>query len=79
VSRRIGPVLDCLRQMFREQVSGVVERPQRRALAWAGQLGFMVEELANRAGTLPGCWRPGPPDRTAQMLVVRLREHSGAE
>ncbi|MFD1313976.1 transposase family protein, partial [Streptomyces kaempferi] len=50
VRRLVCPVLGCLRQTFREQVPGVVERYQRRTNRLAGQLGSVVKELAGRAG-----------------------------
>jgi transposase len=50
VRRLVCPVLGCLRQTFREQVPGVVERYQRRTNRLASQLDFVVKELAGRAG-----------------------------
>ncbi|MEU0941156.1 ISL3 family transposase, partial [Embleya sp. NPDC005971] len=50
VRRLVCPMLDCPRQTFREQVPGVVERYQRRTRRLTHQLGYVVEELAGRAG-----------------------------
>ena len=50
VRRLVCPVLGCPRQTFREQVPGVIERYQRRTSRLADQLGFVVKELAGRAG-----------------------------
>jgi transposase len=47
----VCPVLGCPRQTFREQVPGIVERYQRRTNRLADQLGFVVKELAGRAGS----------------------------
>lgn len=45
------PVLGCGVQTFREQVTGVLERYQRRTARLAGQAGAAVRELAGRAGS----------------------------
>lgn len=50
VRRLVCPVLDCPRQTFREQVSGAVERYQRRTNRLTNQLNSVVKELAGRAG-----------------------------
>ncbi|MFI1735591.1 ISL3 family transposase, partial [Streptomyces acidicola] len=50
IRRLVCPVLGCPRQTFREQVPGVVSRYQRRTNRLADQLGFVVKELAGRAG-----------------------------
>lgn len=48
VRRLVCPVLGCPRQTFREQVSGLLERYQRRTTRLTGQLGSLVKELAGR-------------------------------
>jgi transposase len=45
------PVLDCAVQTFREQVTGVLERYQRRTVRLAGQVEAAARALAGRAGT----------------------------
>jgi len=45
------PVLGCGVQTFREQVTGVLERYQRRTARLAGQVEATVRELAGRAGS----------------------------
>jgi hypothetical protein len=44
------PVTGCLRQAFREQVPGVLDRWQRRTVRLTGQISAGVRELAGRAG-----------------------------
>jgi transposase len=44
----------CPRRTFREQVSGVLERYQRRTARLAAQIGAVVRELAGRA-SVPAC------------------------
>jgi len=84
--RLVRPVLGCSRQTFREHVPGVVERCQRRTNRLDGQLGFVVKELAGRAGErlscVPACWisrstalrilmrRAVPPLRVPRVLGV---------
>ena len=43
------PALDCKRQTFREQVSGVLERYQRRISRLTAQVSAVARELAGRA------------------------------
>jgi hypothetical protein len=43
------PALDCAVQTFREQVSGVVERYQRRISRLTAQVSAVARELAGRA------------------------------
>lgn len=50
VRRMRCPVTGCLRQAFREQVPGVLDRWQRRAVRLTGQISAVVRELAGRAG-----------------------------
>jgi len=50
VRRMRCPVTGCLRQAFREQVPGVLDRWQRRAVRLTGQISAGVRELAGRAG-----------------------------
>jgi transposase len=45
------PVLGCAVQTFREQVTGVLERYQRRTARLAGQVEAAARELAGRAGS----------------------------
>ena len=49
VRRMRCPVLGCTVQTFREQVSGVLDRYQRRITRLAGQVSAVVRELAGRA------------------------------
>jgi len=50
VRRMRCPVTGCPRQTFREQVPGVLDRWQRRAVRLTGQISAVVRELAGRAG-----------------------------
>jgi transposase len=50
VRRMRCPVQGCLRQTFREQVPGVLDRYQRRTTRLAGQVSAVARELAGRAG-----------------------------
>lgn len=73
VRRLVCPVLGCLRQTFREQVPGLVERYQRRTPRLARQLGSAVKELAGRAGARLSCaWVCGISRSTALRLLTRL-------
>jgi hypothetical protein len=49
VRRLVCPTRGC-RQTFREQLSGVLERYQRRTPRLSAQVGSVVRELAGRAG-----------------------------
>jgi transposase len=49
VRRMRCPVLDCKVQTFREQVSGVLERYQRRISRLTAQVSAVARELAGRA------------------------------
>jgi len=60
------PVLGCRVQTFREQVTGTLERYQRRTARMTAQLAAVARELAGRASArlLPGCcprWESGHP------------------
>ncbi|MGX1274948.1 transposase [Streptomyces phaeoluteigriseus] len=45
IRRLVCPVMGCRRQTFREQVSGLLERHQRRTTRLTGQLSELVKEL----------------------------------
>ncbi|TMR35858.1 ISL3 family transposase [Nonomuraea zeae] len=62
--RLVCPTRGC-RQTFREQVPGVLERYQRRALRLTSQIGAVVRELAGRASV-----------RALAALAVRLSRHT---
>ncbi|MBR7679248.1 transposase family protein, partial [Streptomyces daliensis] len=49
VRRLVCPVLGCVRQNFREQVPGLLERHQRRTVRLAGQIAEVARELCGRA------------------------------
>ncbi|WP_406729552.1 ISL3 family transposase [Streptomyces sp. GD-15H] len=49
VRRLVCPVLGCVRQTFREQVPGLLERHQRRTVRLAGQIAEVARELCGRA------------------------------
>lgn len=49
VRRLVCPTMGC-RQTFREQLSGILERYQRRTSRLSSQVGAVVRELAGRAG-----------------------------
>ncbi|CAL9328304.1 ISL3 family transposase IS469 [Streptomyces sp. enrichment culture] len=73
VRRLVCPVLGCLRQTFREQVSGLIERYQRRTRRLADQLGSVVKELAGRAGArLSRVLASAISRSTALRLLARL-------
>jgi hypothetical protein len=65
VRRMRCPALDCKVQTFREQVSGVLERYQRRITRLTGQVGAAVRELAGRAGS-----------RFLAALVISVSRHT---
>jgi transposase len=50
VRRMRCPIRGCLRQTFREQVPGVLDRYQRRTTRLTGQVSAVARELAGRAG-----------------------------
>lgn len=56
---------DCGRQTFREQLSGVLERYQRRTPRLADQIGAIARELAGRAGA-----------RALSALAVGVSRHT---
>lgn len=58
-------VTECLRQTFREQLPGVLERYQRRTPRLARQIGAVVRELAGRAGS-----------RTLSALAMGVSRHT---
>lgn len=49
VRRLVCLVLGCRRQAFREQVPGLIERPQRRTTRLTSQVSGVVKELCGRA------------------------------
>jgi transposase len=51
VRRLVCPVLGCRRQTFREQVSGLIERLQRRTTRLTSQVAEVVKELCGRAAS----------------------------
>ncbi|MFJ2575146.1 hypothetical protein ACIOYT_32645 [Streptomyces halstedii] len=53
VRRLVCPVLDCPRQIFREQVPGVVERYQRRTNRLTNQLNSVVAFWPARSPARP--------------------------
>ncbi|QFG27044.1 transposase family protein [Actinomadura sp. WMMB 499] len=74
----------CLRQTFRGQVAGVLERYQRRTARLAVQVGVVVRELAGRGGTrvvsarradlpsvYPRTFRSAPTGRAIRWSLVR--------
>nr|WP_241835526.1 ISL3 family transposase [Pseudofrankia asymbiotica] len=64
VRRLLCPTRGC-RQTFREQLTGVLERYQRRTPRLTAQIGAVVRELAGRAGI-----------RVLSALAIRLSRHS---
>jgi transposase len=58
-------VAECVRQTFREQLPGVLERYQRRTPRLAQQIGAVVRELAGRAGS-----------RTLSELAMGVSRHT---
>lgn len=56
---------DCVRQTFREQVPGVLERYQRRTPRLSGQIGAVVRELAGRGSA-----------RVLSALAMGISRHS---
>lgn len=73
VRRLVCTVLGCPRQTFREQVPGLLERYQRRTTRLAGQLGFIVKELAGRAGArLSRCLAVAISRSSALRILTRL-------
>ncbi|MFE5923588.1 ISL3 family transposase [Streptomyces sp. NPDC056468] len=73
VRRLVCTVLGCPRQTFREQVPGLLERYQRRTTRLAGQLGFIVKELAGRAGArLSRCLAVAISRSSALRMLTRL-------
>jgi transposase len=78
VRRLVCPVLGCPRQTFREQVTGLLERYQRRTTRLAGQLGSVVKELAGRAGArLSHCLAVAISRSTALRVLTRHRVAAG--
>jgi hypothetical protein len=67
VRRLVCPAQGCPRQTFREQVSGLLERYQRRTSRLTGQLAAVVKELAGRAGA-----------RLAAVLAVAVSRSTAA-
>jgi len=66
-------VVQCVRQTFREQLPGVLERYQRRTSRLAGQIGAVVRELAGRAGSRAlSVLAMGVSRHTAVRLLLRL-------
>lgn len=49
VRRLVCPALGCRRQTFREQVSGPLERHQRRTVRLVRQISHVAQELCGRA------------------------------
>jgi transposase len=73
VRRLVCPALGCPRQMFREQVQGLLERYQRRTNRLTGRLGAVVRGLAGRAGARLSQALDVPVSRsTALRLLMRL-------
>lgn len=73
VRRLVCPARGCLRQTFREQVPGLLERYQRRTSRLTGQLGAVVRELAGRAGArLSQALDVAVSRSTALRLLMRL-------
>jgi transposase len=71
------PVLGCGVQTFREQVTGVLERYQRRTARLSGQVEAAVRALAGRAGSrLLAAFGIGVSRHTAlrSLMAVRLPE-----
>jgi transposase len=67
------PVLGCGVQTFREQVTGVLERYQRRTARLAGQVEATVRELAGRAGSrLLAALGIGMSSHTALRALLRI-------
>lgn len=64
VRRLVCPTPGC-RQTFREQLSGVLERHQRRTPRLSAQVGAVVRELAGRAGS-----------RALSMLALVVSRHT---
>lgn len=64
VRRLVCPTMGC-RQTFREQLSGILERYQRRTSRLSLQVGTVVRELAGRAGA-----------RVLSILAVAVSRHT---
>lgn len=67
------PGLGCSRQTFREQVPGLLGRYQRRTKRLTDQLGWVVKELAGRAGArLSRALAAAVSRSTALRMLMRL-------
>jgi transposase len=72
VRRLVCPTRGCLRT-FRQQVTGVLERYQRRTVRLAAQVGAVVRELAGRAGVrVLSAWSVRLSRHTALRCLLRL-------
>ena len=79
VVRRLKCVfVNCVRQTFREQLPGVLERYQRRTPRLTGQIGAVARELAGRASAFRTGHRHLPAHRRADPARPATARGTGA-
>ncbi|MFD7408609.1 ISL3 family transposase [Streptomyces sp. NPDC059866] len=71
IRRLVCPVLACRRQTFREQIPGLLERHQRRAVRLAGQISQVARELCGRAAARLAGWLAVPVSRSTALRHLR--------
>lgn len=67
----VCPVLGCRRQTFREQIAGLLERHQRRAVRLAGQISQVARELCGRAAARMAALLAVPVSRSTALRHLR--------
>ncbi|MDV9193852.1 ISL3 family transposase [Streptomyces sp. Wh19] len=71
VRRLVCPALGCRRQTFREQISGLLERHQRRTVRLAWQISQVARELCGRAAARLAGPMAVPVSRSTALRLLR--------
>ncbi|MFF7648238.1 MULTISPECIES: ISL3 family transposase [Streptomyces] len=71
VRRLVCPALGCRRQTFREQISGLLERHQRRTVRLAWQISQVARELCGRAAARLAGLMAVPVSRSTALRHLR--------
>ncbi|MFG2794788.1 ISL3 family transposase [Streptomyces sp. NPDC048419] len=71
VRRLACPALGCRRQIFREQIPGLLERHQRRTVRLVGQISQVARELCGRAAARLAGLLAVPVSRSAALRHLR--------
>lgn len=71
VRRLVCPVLGCLRQTFREQIPGLLERHQRRTVRLSAKISQVTRELCGRAAARLAGLLAVPVSRSTALRHLR--------